>query len=130
MDDLFAQVGANELIVTSFDEGVAVAADTINFTVTGTGINLEPSHLLGLYTSPNPFTSSLSISFSLLESAEVKLSVYDISGRLVENLERGSISAGEHSLTWDPESVLPDGVYLIVLDACGERTVRRCVKLD
>ena len=49
LDDLFAQVGANELIVTSFDEGVAVAADTINFTVTGTGINLEPAYLVPGY---------------------------------------------------------------------------------
>ncbi len=129
LDDLFAQVGANELIVTSFDEGVAFAADTINFTVTGTGINLEPRNLLGLCASPNPFSSSLSISYSLPEVTPVRLSVFDLSGRLVENLESDLAPAGEHSLTWDPESVIPDGVYLIVLDACGGRAVRRCVLL-
>jgi len=128
-DDLFAEVGANELIVTSFDGGVAVAADTVNFTVTGTGINLPPSSLLGLCASPNPFSSSLSISYSLPVSAEAKLSVYDLSGRLVEILEAGSMSSGEHILTWTPEQSLPGGCYLIVLDACGERAVRRCVKL-
>ena len=128
-DDLFAEVGANELIVTSFDGGVAVAADTINFTVTGTGINLESSCLLGLCANPNPFSASLSISYSLPELAEVKLSVYDLSGRLVEDLETGSMASGKHILIWDPEPSLPDGCYLIVLDACGVRAVRRCMKL-
>ena len=128
-DDLFAQVGANELIVTSFDGAVAVAADTINFTVTGTGINPEPSCLLALSANPNPFSSSLIISYTMPEPAEAELSVYDLSGRLVETLEMGSMSSGEHIRTWTPGSSLPDGCYLIVLDACGERAVRRCVKL-
>ena len=128
-DDLFAEVGANELIVTSFDGGVAVAADTVNFTVTGTGINLPPTSLLSLCVNPNPFSSSLSISYSLPQFAEVELSVYDLSGRLIEILEKGSISSGEQTLTWNPELSLPGGCYLIVLEACGERAVRRCVKL-
>jgi len=129
LDDLFANVGANELIVTSFYEDIAVAADTINFTVTGTGINLEPSCQLGLCASPNPFSSSLRISYHLPEAAEARLAVYDLSGRLVENLETNSMPSGEHILTWNPEPSLPDGCYLIVLDAGGERAVRRCVKL-
>ena len=80
--------------------------------------------------SSNPFTTSLSITYNLSESAQAKLSVYDLSGRLVENLVNGSISAGEHSSIWNPDPSLPNGCYLIVLDACGERAVKRCVKLD
>ena len=129
LDDLFAQVGANELIVTSFDEGVAVAADTINFTVTGTGTNLEPTYLLGLSTSPNPFTSSLNISYHLSEPTQTELSVYDLSGRVVESLINGSEAEGNHVEAWNPSPAIPDGCYLIVLDACGERAVRRCVLL-
>ncbi len=129
LDDLFAQVGANELIVTSFDEGVAVTADTINFTVTGTGIHLEPS-VHDLCTSPNPFSSNLSISYSLQGPSEVNLSVYDLSGRLIEDLLSHPVSEGDHTIIWNPDPVLPNGCYLIVLDACGERAVRRCVKLD
>ena len=80
--------------------------------------------------SPNPFSASLSISYSLPEPTQVELSVYDLSGRLVDNLESGFISAGENTSGWNPDPGLPDGCYLIVLDACGERAVRRCVKLD
>ncbi|NOQ23376.1 MAG: PQQ-binding-like beta-propeller repeat protein [Candidatus Aegiribacteria sp.] len=66
-DYFYADVGSNKLIVTSFDDGVAVAADTINFTVTQTGITLEPSTRLSLQACPNPFHFSASISFDLSE---------------------------------------------------------------
>ena len=100
-DDLFAEVGSNELIVTSFDEGVPVAADTISFTVTGTGISLEPSHQLGLCASPNPFHSSAFISFELSEPGYTSIEVYDLSGRIVSTLESSELATGEHSVQWN-----------------------------
>ncbi len=100
-DDLFAEVGSNELIVTSFDEGIPVAADTISFTVTGTGISLEPTHRLGLCASPNPFHSTASISFELSEPGYTLIEVYDLSGRIIYSLNDSELTAGEHSVQWD-----------------------------
>jgi hypothetical protein len=90
----------------------------------------EPSPFTTLDIAPNPFSSSLSISYSLPELAMVELSVYDLFGRKIESLESGSATTGEHTVIWNPDPTLPDGCYLIVLDACRERAVRRCVKLD
>ena len=97
----YAEVGSNELIVTSFDEGVDVAADTINFTVTQTGITLEPSSRLALCASPNPFYSAASISFELSEPGWTLVTVYDLSGRIVRTLENSWLEAGQHSIVWD-----------------------------
>jgi len=80
--------------------------------------------------SPNPFSASLGISYNLPEPTQVNLSLYDLTGRLVEDLMSGSISAGENTSVWNPDPFLPNGCYLIVLDTCGARVVRRCVKLD
>jgi len=79
--------------------------------------------------SPNPFSSSLGISYSLPDPGQIELSVYDLSGRLVVDLMSGSISSGEHVSVWNSNPAVPDGCYLIVLDACGERSVRRVVLL-
>jgi hypothetical protein len=89
-----------------------------------------PSLVTSLSVSPNPFTSTLNIGYNLPEPGQVDLSVYDLTGRLVENLESSSIPAGEHTSIWSPEPNIPDGCYLVVLDACGEHLVGRCVKLD
>ncbi|MCD4847879.1 MAG: PQQ-binding-like beta-propeller repeat protein, partial [Candidatus Aegiribacteria sp.] len=103
-DDLFADVGSNELIVTSFDEGIPVAADTISFAVTETGINLEPSHRLGLCARPNPFHSSALITFELSEPGFTSIEVYDLSGRIISTLESSELMAGVHSVHWDGRS--------------------------
>ena len=100
-DYFYAEVGSNELIMTSFDGGVAVAADTINFTVTQTGITLEPSSRLALCASPNPFYSAASISFELSEPGWTSVTVYDLSGRIVRTLEDSELGTGRHSIVWD-----------------------------
>ena len=123
LDDLFAQVGSNELIVTSFDEGTVVAADTINFTVTQTGINLEPSSRLALCASPNPFYSTASISFELSDPGWTSVTVYDLSGRIVRTLENSELGTGQHSIVWDGRGengeVVSAGLYLCRIQSGG-----------
>ncbi|MCK5841588.1 MAG: PQQ-binding-like beta-propeller repeat protein [Candidatus Sabulitectum sp.] len=100
LDDLFAEVGTNELIVTSFYGGAA-AADTISFTVTGTGINLLPSQVFNLSVSPNPFSSSASVSFDLSIPGETTVKVFDLSGREVSVLVNSEMTTGKHTVQWD-----------------------------
>ena len=100
-----------------------------------TGVVTEEGEGLSVTTilyplSPNPFSSSLGIKYSLPEPSQVELSVYDLAGRLINTLVNGSVSTGEHTTVWNPDPSLPVGCYLIVLDADGDRTVRRCVKLE
>jgi hypothetical protein len=110
-----------------------VDADTVYVYLNNTvpqGIEGEEySAPINLRFSSNPFSSSLSITYSLPEPAQVELSVYDLMGRLVENLKSDSAPAGEHTSVWAPDPEFPNGCYLVVLDAFGERIVRKCVKL-
>ncbi|NOQ21353.1 MAG: PQQ-binding-like beta-propeller repeat protein [Candidatus Aegiribacteria sp.] len=119
----YAEVGPNELIVTSFDGGTAVAADTINFTVTQTGISLEPSTRLALYASPNPFYSIASISFELSEPGWTSVTVYDLSGRIVRTLENSEHATGQHSIVWDGRKengeLVSAGLYLCRIKSGG-----------
>ena len=51
--------------------------------------------------SPNPFSPATAIRFELARAGYVRLSVYDIAGRLVRTLVDTSIQAGSHSVAWD-----------------------------
>ena len=122
-DYFYAVVGSNELIVTSFDGGVAVAADTINFTVTQTGITLEPSSRLALCANPNPFYSTASISFELSEPGWTSVAVYDLSGRIVRTLENSELGTGQRSIVWDGRrengEPVSAGLYLCRIQSGG-----------
>ena len=79
--------------------------------------------------TPNPFSSSMNITYSIQEQTRVELSIYDLSGRCMGSVESCWMAAGTYSATWTPNESTPDGCYLIVLEASGERAIRRCVKL-
>lgn len=116
LDDLYAQIGSNELIVTSYDGGAAVAADTISFTVTGTGINLDASHLLNMSASPNPFVSAASVSFNLSEPGFTSVDIFDLAGRRVTSLISTELVPGSHTVLWDGRDdsgeAVSSGLYL------------------
>ena len=122
-DYFYADVGSNELIVTSWDDGVAAAADTINFTVTQTGITLEPSRQLRLSADPNPFCGSTAISFELTESGPVALQVFDLTGRLILDLSDNIASQGINTIHWDGCSnsgePVSSGLYLCRIECEG-----------
>ncbi len=84
-----------------------------------------------LANSPNPFTLSTDISFSLPEQMHVKLSIFDISGRLVETLIDGTLPAGANSVIWEGNAAgqVPDGIYICHLRAGSESFTSRMVRL-
>ena len=51
--------------------------------------------------APNPFVGTTVIKFSVPRRMNVKISVYDISGRLVRTVLDGDLDAGEYSRAWD-----------------------------
>ncbi len=60
---------------------------------------------------PNPSTNSADISFALDAAEEIKIMIYDNSGRLVETLHQGLLEAGEHTFSWDCSNV-SSGKYI------------------
>ncbi len=71
---------------------------------------------------PNPFNPSTNISFVLPASGLVSIKIYDVKGRLIQTLTERTMTAGEHTITFDA-SALPSGVYLYQLETpAGSQT--------
>lgn len=65
---------------------------------------------------PNPFNPSTSINYHLAKSSMVKLSIYSITGQLIETLINEVKPAGIHSIKFDAMG-LASGLYLYRLEA-------------
>ena len=61
---------------------------------------------------PNPFNPQTTIDFELASDSNVKISIYNLSGREIETLENGTRQSGYYSMTWDASSQAT-GVYLV-----------------
>ena len=73
---------------------------------------------------PNPFRSSATVAYRLEQPTAVRLAVYDVLGRRVAVLAEGPQVAGAHRAVFDAEH-LASGVYLVVLEAGGERQTHK-----
>ena len=80
------------------------------------------------YPTPNPFNPVTRISYSLSSNRHVRLAVYDVAGRLVEDLVNETRSPGEYVVEWDAGR-LASGVYFYRLQTGGEMIVRRATLL-
>lgn len=78
---------------------------------------------------PNPFTLETRLRFRLPSAGRVRLTLLDAAGRRVATLAEGWHEAGPHSALWDGRDSggrqMPNGVYLAVLEAGGERLSRK-----
>ena len=61
---------------------------------------------------PNPFNPSTQISYFVPGESMIDISVYDISGRLVEILVSELKNYGKHSIMWNASSQA-SGVYFV-----------------
>ncbi|MBT3231444.1 MAG: T9SS type A sorting domain-containing protein [Calditrichaeota bacterium] len=77
---------------------------------------------------PNPFNSSTSITYNLLETADIKILLFDLDGRLIANLLSNHSEAGSHSLSIDG-SVLTSGIYLVQIEAGSKVSQRKLILL-
>lgn len=69
---------------------------------------------------PNPFNPETIISFSLNTPAEIRIDIYAINGRHIQNLTNSRYSSGYHDIRFDASS-LASGVYIYKLKS-GYRT--------
>lgn len=82
---------------------------------------------------PNPFNPETVIKFDLPEKAEVMLSVYDITGKLVKTLVNEKRDAGYYTVTWDGVDErgksVSSGIYLYRIHAGEFDAIKRCILL-
>ncbi len=68
---------------------------------------------------PNPFNPSTQFSYTLPESGNIELAIYDITGKMVYKFHDGFQRAGNHNILWtgvdQNQKTVPSGVYLCQL---------------
>jgi hypothetical protein len=78
---------------------------------------------------PNPFTITTGIRFEVPKRDHVRLTIYDMQGRVVSMLINGQMDPGRHDTFWDGTSgdgiKLPSGMYILRLETSGLSANRR-----
>ncbi len=67
---------------------------------------------------PNPFNPSTTLDYDVSVDGNVLITVYDISGQVIEVLVDDYKYAGEYSFTWNAQNH-PSGIYFIGMETNG-----------
>ena len=63
--------------------------------------------------SPNPFTDHIEIRYGVFIKSKVVISVYNIRGQIVANLDERTLVPEKYSVFWNPHINLPEGHYFV-----------------
>lgn len=80
---------------------------------------------------PNPARGATHVRLSLTKAARVDAAVYDLAGRTVRRLQRGTLTAGAHDFPWDGRDgegrPVESGLYFIRMTADGREYGTRLI---
>lgn len=92
-----------------------------------------PAKLTVSQNYPNPFNPDTRIEFGLPETSYVRIAVYNTTGQLIRTLDECTTQAGFHSIRWDGTDdvghLVPNGLYLFVLESGGQRALHKMTML-
>lgn len=89
--------------------------------ISESGFFLFPSY-------PNPFNPATHIRFDLPQTSRIEIYVYDIQGKLVDQLLDERYPAGQHEVQWNAANH-PSGIYFIRMTSDKFTETRKCLLL-
>ena len=126
-----AESDLNELADGNFEviSNASLVVDIPSTSALGIGLNLSDKEV-DFVCHPNPFKGTTNFSYSLPESGQVIIEVYDLVGSKVLELVNGSQTAGKYSLNVDANDLQP-GVYTAILrvQTSDDKIISRAIKL-
>ncbi len=84
------------------------------------------TYLLNNY--PNPFNNQTTIEFYLSEPGETTLSIFDVTGRLVDTIFKRNIDAGFYKINWQPQD-FSSGIYFYSLSNGKSNQAKKMILL-
>lgn len=88
-------------------------------------VNTTVNSKLNLY--PNPVIDQANVSFTLENSADAVLRIYDVKGSMIRSITMPGLDRGQHSHSLNLGD-LKDGVYMMTLQSNGQKMTTRFIK--
>jgi len=83
---------------------------------------------------PNPSAGTVAVDLAIESESSVEAAIYDLAGRRVRWLRRGTLRAGTHVLEWDGHldegGQARNGMFFLRVEVRGRVITRKLVRID
>ena len=111
---------------TEYKLDLAIKAYTKPINGIGIDSNVIPDTNILYQNYPNPFNPATTINFYLSSSDNVKLTIFNSSGKIVKNLLNKSFQKGNYSIKFKPHN-LTSGIYYYQLETSKQSVNRKMI---
>ncbi len=87
----------------------------------------EASAVVNVY--PNPFHEKVTIAVTMPSNGVLIVDVFDVSGRLVKQLASETVSAGKYTYSFESDSKVAEGVFIVRVNANNQLSTYRIVEM-
>lgn len=103
----------------SVDLNGVIITGSVKETASSDGFILNQSY-------PNPTQGKANFTYTTPKETEVRITLVDLTGKLVRTLITGRVSQGEHTLNFDASNI-PSGTYMYMLESGSTKLVRQII---
>lgn len=132
---LFALAAGSSLINAGTDVGISfigsnpdIGAFEYNGTVGIASENNTPENFRLFQNYPNPFNGFTIIKFIVPQNENVKITIFNINGQLIETILNSTLNAGEHSIQFNSGN-LSSGIYFYRIETNSFTNVKQMLLL-
>ncbi len=89
-------------------------------------LTTTPLQDLSLSVYPNPISGTATLTYTLPQTEQFRLSLFSLRGQLVQSIFSGTQEGGMHLVEWQATD-LPPGMYFMSMETAGGRVVQKVV---
>ena len=93
-------------------------------------LNVNSTNSLNMTVYPNPANQNITVNYNLKKSSNVKISIFDIQGKLITLVKLNNIGSGEHSEKINIENLTNKSIYIIQVETEYERFIEKIIIED
>lgn len=90
--------------------------------------NYEHGIFMNAY--PNPFHKNFTIAFELEQKEEIEISVFDVSGKLIDKVVSGEFTAGKHKVDYNPKKISANKIYFVEIRTQNNLFMKRLIRME
>lgn len=90
-------------------------------------LNTQSIGTLQMQVYPNPNNGNFMVKFNLKNNSEVKLTINDASGKLIENTVLENLQAGENTYSKRIKNLINGGIYYITIETAYEKATQKII---
>jgi hypothetical protein len=90
-------------------------------------LNTQSIGTLQMQVYPNPNNGNFMVKFNLKNNSEVKLTINDASGKLIENTVLKNLQAGENTYSKRIKNLVNGGIYYITIETIYEKATQKII---